>query len=528
MKRLLVLIFVASNLLAAKREPAYAPLAFRTHPHTRETPAEPAVILMAPVSLTSDDGARPRIGTVIDLAATSSAAGETARAFRSPGAARIRLRLESVSLPSADAQLRVVSGDGAAISFGEELIGPNGELWTPSVAGDAIAVRGEGHYEITALAHIGDVTANSDGCFVDVSCQAFADREALSKSIAAMEFVSGSSVYACTGGLINGADGDRQFLTAHHCIATAAEAASLEALWDSRSTSCGASAAVGIRTNGSSLLVTSAATDVTLLRMNSLPAGRYLMGWDTALPPAGTQLYRISHPAITGDPLGRIYAQASSSTSVSTTSFTCSGAPRPAFLYSSRVVGGVGPGSSGAPVITEGGYIVGQLLGGCGQGTVDGCSNLTYAMDGAMAASYPALQPFIDPDIAPGGCSPNSTTACMLNSRFRVTVRYRNAFDNGAVNADAKLKSVSGFANPSFETAFFYFGNESNIEMMVKLLDQGNQNAAGQKTIAVLFGSATPLRIELSLFDTVRNTTRTYSSEFNQMRGGTDFTAFLK
>jgi len=127
-----------------------------------------------------------------------------------------------------------------------------------------------------------------------------------------------------------------------------------------------------------------------------------------------------------------------------------------------------------------------------------------------------------------GACVPDSHTACMLNSRFRVTVRFRSAFDDGPVDTDALLKPVSGFASSNYETAFFYFNSANNIEMMVKMLDQGNVNGQGQPTIAVLFGVATPLRIEVTLFDTVKGTTKTYTSSFQSMQGATDFTAFVK
>lgn len=127
-----------------------------------------------------------------------------------------------------------------------------------------------------------------------------------------------------------------------------------------------------------------------------------------------------------------------------------------------------------------------------------------------------------------GPCVPSATTACMLNNRFRVTLRYRNGFDGAAADTNASVKTVAGFASPNFETAFFYFNNESNIELMVKILDQGNTNASGQQTIAVLFGSATPLGVALSVVDTVTGVTRTYFSAFNSMRGQTDFTAFVK
>jgi len=125
-------------------------------------------------------------------------------------------------------------------------------------------------------------------------------------------------------------------------------------------------------------------------------------------------------------------------------------------------------------------------------------------------------------------CSQTTTTACMLNNRFQVSVRYRGAFDNSTPSSSALRKSVSGFANPAYETAFFYFNDPNNIEMMVKLLDQGNTDSSNRRTIAVLFGSATPLRIEVTITDTLTGASKTYNSFFNEMKGTTDFTAFVK
>lgn len=125
-------------------------------------------------------------------------------------------------------------------------------------------------------------------------------------------------------------------------------------------------------------------------------------------------------------------------------------------------------------------------------------------------------------------CSANATTACLLNGRFRTQVRFRNTFNNQPANTDALRKPVTGFANSNFETAFFYFNNPDNIEVLVKVLDQGNTNPAGEPTIAVLFGSATPLRTELTITDTQTGTVKTYLSPFNSHKGGTDFRAFVK
>lgn len=127
-----------------------------------------------------------------------------------------------------------------------------------------------------------------------------------------------------------------------------------------------------------------------------------------------------------------------------------------------------------------------------------------------------------------GPCVQDAYTACLLSGRFRAIVRFRGAFDNAPADTSALLKPVTGFASPSFETAFFYFNSVDNIEMMLKMLDQGNTDSHGNPTIAVLFGSATPLRVEVTITDTLTGATRTYTSPFRSQQGATDFTAFLR
>lgn len=129
---------------------------------------------------------------------------------------------------------------------------------------------------------------------------------------------------------------------------------------------------------------------------------------------------------------------------------------------------------------------------------------------------------------SPGACIPTTTTACLLERRFSATMRYRAAYEAGVPDTDALVKQVTGFGNPSYETVFFYFNSPDNVELVVKMLDQGNSNDQGQPTIAALFGTATPLAVELTITDTRTGAKRTYASKFGVMRGRTDFTAFLK
>lgn len=132
------------------------------------------------------------------------------------------------------------------------------------------------------------------------------------------------------------------------------------------------------------------------------------------------------------------------------------------------------------------------------------------------------------PPPPPGDCVEDGATACLLNGRFRATVRYRNAFDDAPADSIANRKDVTGFASPEFETEFFYLFASTNIEVIVKMMDAGGRNAAEQLVIAVLTGTATPLRVEVTITDTLTGAQRTYVSPFGSQRGVTDFTAFIK
>jgi len=144
------------------------------------------------------------------------------------------------------------------------------------------------------------------------------------------------------------------------------------------------------------------------------------------------------------------------------------------------------------------------------------------------SSGFPNTGPYTLSVAFDGGCVPSTTTACLLNGRYSARVRYRSAFDNNAVDATASVKNVSSFGTATSQTVFFYFNNENNIELMLKMLDQGNTNNQGQQTMAVLYGTATPLRIELTITDTKTSAVKTYVSDFGKMGGGTDFTAFIK
>jgi len=351
---------------------------------------------------------------------------------RVEAAFRLRLHLEGVALPD-EARLWVYGDDGETAAFGPDLA-RRGSLWTPSVAGPTIRlevelpgppVEGAAGFRIDRVAQVFPldaggapilgVVAGKEGssCLVDVSCvstDTFPVVEEASQAVAEMEFVSGFGTFLCTGGLLNlmpdAPDGlTPPFLTANHCISTPSEAASLEAFWDFRSATCDGAVpprASLPRTNGADLLITSPETDYTLLALSSIPAGRVLLGWDATVPvqPKDTVLHRISYPVPGSSLLSQRYTRYR--VKGSDEIIVCSLGPGdpPAndltkFHHTVFLEGGTFGGSSGAPLMTGDGRVVGQLLGACGPNTADGCSVDNDELDGNFYSSFDTAAPFL-------------------------------------------------------------------------------------------------------------------------------------
>lgn len=361
-----------------------------------------------------------------------------AQTVTSPGAVALRVQITNLSLPI-DADLYIMNLTGEA--YGPiQATGPNGdgEVWMPSIMGDTgiLVLRHFGPHgaadlkdvsmTISAVGHIGSgfpgvgggntaaFCSFNDSCVENASCENTGPATAARDAAAKMLWVAGCCINICSGGLIADTDSGSEipyFLTANHCISKNNAASNLEAFFQ-YSVSCGAGCPVGTfeappapKTSGSVIRATNRTGDFSLLELSqSPPSGSVFLGWDNT-PIAfsnGASLHRISHPS--GSP------QAYSEHAVDANAGTCQSWPRGERIYSTDVVGATEGGSSGSPVVNANGDIVGQLSGCCGFNCGDVCdtpSNST--VDGALAAYYSQVEPYLDP--SPSQCTP-TTASC--------------------------------------------------------------------------------------------------------------------
>jgi len=427
---------------------------------------------------------------------------------------RLRLHLSGVRLPKG-ARMWVYGSGGEVVGpFGAELKDPKGGLWTPSVGGPEIRLEVEVpggatvRFTIDRVAEILSaglrslVVAADTACFIDGRCvgrDRFPGVDLARKAVAHLEIPAGPGfIGVCSGGLIN--DNDPKtvvpyLLTANHCIDNQADAAGTEAFFDFVRAQCDGpfpSLARMPRVQGMTLVATGTSSDFTLLRLSKLPPGRVLLGWSAAPVGGGTHLFRLSHPVYDG-PGALVWPQVFQETIVDNSLQQVGSWPRPRFIYARQGAGGMWGGSSGSPVLLGNGQIVGQLTGAVGEAPA-ACDFRSAIVDGAMSATFPSIRGYLDP---PAPCRPGPDTLCLLDNRFRVKVSWQNQFDGS---------SGSGRPVPrSNVTGFFSFGDPSNIELLVKILDFGD-------VVKVFWGQLTNLRYNLEVTDTRTGQVQNYTN----------------
>jgi len=383
---------------------------------------------------------------------------------------RLRIHLMDVDLPE-NVEMWVYSDAGEYIGpFGSELIDEAGNLWTPSVAGPnlnlEVLIPEEASpvefiindvVELFKLDSMGQpilnqVEASDLSCLEESQCIPSSTYEWIDeteKSVALIHFMNNGESYMCSGGLINDTVEESHipyFLTANHCISTQFEATSLEAFWDYKPTTCG-----GVppnlgslsRTNGAKLLVTGIVADFTLLELNSVPSGRWFMGYhpgSSAIEP-GTILHRISHPE------GGV--QHYSQTVIDGGSQYCSGYPRNSYIYQSQRSGGTVGGSSGAPVLLDSGQIVGQLFGDCGEYIEEDCNYANLTLDGAMNSYWSSISAFVDP--------PNAEAADLALTLVDATNGIYGPGDNLVVKNTTE--NIGGIESENYRITFYASDN---------------------------------------------------------------------
>jgi lysyl endopeptidase len=366
---------------------------------------------------------------------TAVAGGFAAQAsMTSPQAGALRMGIDLANVP-ADVEMVFFGSDAPAKLLGPVRVGDIKDRsvtwWSPITDGETQTVEffsrsraGALPIRLTGASHVFTSAASSftkrtqdigdsGACNVDVRCSSLYGSQAFlnaRNAVAQMVFNDSSTVYLCTGTLLNDTAPSTQipwFYGANHCfdneslpLKTQSQlqtvANSLNTLWFFEAQTCRSEAVPPYvqLSNGAQLVYNNARADVLFLRLNdAVPAGAYFSAWSANALGTGSNVVTIHHPE--GDlkkvSEGSVVGQTNPAVAGGTT------LPFSEVRYSSGTTEG---GSSGAGLFTYDGsqYLLrGGLWGGSAL-----CSNPTGTDSfSRLDQVYSALAPYLNPASGP-------------------------------------------------------------------------------------------------------------------------------
>ena len=290
----------------------------------------------------------------------------------------------------------------------------DGEFWTKPIEGDTATVEvlmaanpAELPFRVEELVHTVPERESTLPCQRDVNCSP--EFASVATAVGSYDIVKDGYGFVCSGALVVTRSRSFQpyFMTANHCVSTQAHARSVVVYWDFRSATCNGtvpSRASRPSTRGARLLATAGmgGGDYALLLLDqAAPGQRTFLGWSATDLALGASTVGIHHPASPPTNFQRI----TFGTRVADRTSVVGGETAPAAFYwqINETEGRTEQGSSGSPLMTRDGQLVGVLshgpVPGPGQTYCDIQGRGSY---GRFSAALPAVTQFLNDETAPG------------------------------------------------------------------------------------------------------------------------------
>ena len=332
-------------------------------------------------ALRHDSGAEKRLLASIHVPiASSAAAWHRIGAAEGPASWRLTivsqdasfLRPHFVGFPARDEARVVVYGgsrDWPAVVVHPTGGAPGRDLWGPVVEGPVLFVE-----VLTASGAppslVVDAVSNGiprsrqaeAACYLDPTC--YGSWSPIKSGIGRLYFEEGAQGYVCSGALLTDRShtGKPYFLTARHCLSNQRVADTAIVFWNYHTSACnGLVPSLGSvpRTSGAAILATRETSDFTLLLLDGgPPPGTAFLGWTTQAMARDTPVAVIQHPAGAWKRIGfgKVLDPGAN------------GGAGGKFWLVGLTAGAVEGGSSGSPLFSPSQQVVGQLMGGSGNG----------------------------------------------------------------------------------------------------------------------------------------------------------------
>lgn len=533
-------IVAAGAQPAARKEPAYYAGTERVSrvearpPGIRLGLRRPREFALAPLSGSeaerlSGSGPRLRIGIHRDLppAALSTGGWETATdgtrvwrmAIRSPGAQGVRVEFRHFD----------VGGGRIWLHDGTHFVGPytgrgifgNGRFWSGTVFSESPILEYEPApqatveltppFEIPTIAHravlVPRVSAPGDGtpdpadyCHLDPNC--YPDWKPAMSMVARLDFEDGADEYLCSGSAISTRDDSFKpyLLTAGHCINNEATARTLESFWTYQTSSCGGPppdlSKSTQSTPGAHLIDfgTIEQGDYSLVLLQDVPDGVTFTGWDTADPPLGTALTGIHHPKGS-------WKRISFGERVADMTADVEGAIAPGNMYLQILwdEGRTEPGSSGSPLFSSPGVIVGGLTYGEVSNTLSACQ-INPSVDGyyRFSNAYTPLKDYLE-DLPSAAVMPATSSLNFAVTNHAAAPSQTVQLTTGSADQAAfKLRADAPWILLPTATGTLSASAPATVPVAIDA-SQLTQPGEYDSTITILSGAAPPQFIDVAV-----------------------------
>lgn len=396
---------------------------------------KPREFALAPLSgperaVLAGPGPRLRTGVHRSLPASLLSAGdwETSTdgrrlwrmAIRSPGSVGIRVEFRNFSAGSGKVWLH----DGAQVAgpYSGRGLFDDGHFWSATVFSDSVTVEYEPGpdtpeeilppFEIHTISHqvrsalsgpLPSTDASksdpADSCHLDPNC--YPDWKSAMNMVGQISFEDNGSTYLCSGSLVSTRDNSFKpyFLTAGHCVHSEDAARTVEAYWTYQTSTCGGAPPASRdsskkSTVGAHLIDFGSIEegDYSLVLLKDIPGGVTFAGWDASDPPPTTPLVGVHHPAGSwkrisfGERVGDVTVDVEGNI-----------APASRYLEVLWDKGRTEPGSSGSPIFTSPGVIVGTLSYGPYSPEITAC-HINPSIDGygRFTNAYQHLKDYLE------------------------------------------------------------------------------------------------------------------------------------
>jgi hypothetical protein len=300
-------------------------------------------------------------------------------AIQSPASRGMRVEFDDFS--AGEGKVWLHDGTNIAGPYTGRGVFGDGHFWSDSVFSGSITVEYEPApdtpreleppFTIRAISHQArtamDVTAGTadtaDFCELDANC--YPDWNSSLSSVGQITFMDNGDEFFCSGSLLSTRDNSFKpyFLTAGHCINTEAAARTVEAYWTYQTPACGGTPPASRTTSSKSTVgahlvsfLSPGDGDYGLVLLTDVPAGTTFAGWDIADPPISTAVTGIHHPSGSWKRISFGERVADATNVVEGTT-----APGDLFLQVQWDKGRVEHGSSGSPLFSAPGVVVGSL-----------------------------------------------------------------------------------------------------------------------------------------------------------------------